>query len=109
MCGFRLYPLAPCARLLAEEQLAAAWILYDIMVRLFWRGVAPVMLPVRVTYPPHNISNFDLLKDNWRIVKMHTRLFFTMLYRLPGFCPPAAALAQNQEWPGSRSAAFISG
>lgn len=100
MCGFRLYPLAPCAQLLAEEKLGSRMEFdTDIIVRLFWRGVAPVTLGVRVTYPPHNISNFDLLKDNWRIAKMHTRLFFTMLYRLPRILahrPPR--IAQSQEW-----------
>jgi hypothetical protein len=39
----------------------------EIMVRLFWRGVPPIMVPVRVTYPAENHSNFDLVTDNARI------------------------------------------
>lgn len=84
MCGFRIYPLAPCMALLAEARVGARMDFdTDIMVRLFWRGVPPIMVPVRVTYPPDNISNFDVLRDNVRITRMHTRLVFTMLRRLP--------------------------
>jgi predicted LPLAT superfamily acyltransferase len=53
------------------------------MVRLFWRGVAPVMVPVRVTYPADNTSNFDVFRDNLRISWMHTRLVLHMLTHLP--------------------------
>ena len=84
MCGFRIYPLAAVERLLAQEKVGTRMDFdTDMMVRLFWRGVAPVARQVRVTYPPENLSNFDLLRDNWRITKMHTRLFLTMLARLP--------------------------
>lgn len=84
MCGFRVYPLAACLDLLAKERIGARMDFdTDIMVRLFWRGVAPVMVPVRVTYPPDNTSNFDVVHDNLRITWMHTRLVLTMLVRLP--------------------------
>ena len=84
MCGFRVYPLAACLDLAATEPLGLRMDFdTDIMVRLFWRGVPPVMVPVRVTYPPGNSSNFDMLRDNLRITRMHTRLVLTMLARLP--------------------------
>jgi len=84
MCGFRVYPLAAVDALLAEEAVGDRMDFdTDIMVRLFWRGVAPLMVPVRVSYPPGNTSNFDLLRDNLRITRMHTRLVLTMLSRLP--------------------------
>lgn len=53
-----------------------------VMVRLCWRGVPVVMVPVRVSYPPGNMSNFRAWRDNLRITWMHTRLVFTMLARL---------------------------
>jgi Glycosyl transferase family 2 len=85
MCGFRVYPLAPVMRLLAEETLGRFMDFdIEIMVRLSWRGVPVVMLPVDVVYPEDNASNFELLRDNWRITKMHTRLALVMLTRLPG-------------------------
>lgn len=84
MCGFRVYPLEPTIRAITEEHVGYRMD-FDIaiMVHLFWRGVDVISLPVRVTYPVENTSNFDAVKDNWRITCMHTRLVFTMLFRLP--------------------------
>lgn len=84
MCGFRLYPLAAVATLLEKETVGSHMDFdTEIAVRLFWRGVPPLMIPVKVIYPPGNISNFALLRDNVRISLMHTRLVFTLLSRLP--------------------------
>lgn len=103
MCGFRVYPLGPCLDLLAVEKVGARMDFdTDIMVRLFWRGVAPIMVPVRVTYPPGNTSNFDVWRDNLRISWMHTRLVLTMLARLPSIWrhrPPAIGAAPSH-WAG---------
>lgn len=84
MCGFRVYPLAAVATLLAQDRLGRRMDFDpEIMVRLFWAGTPVATLPVKVAYPPGNISNFDLLADNWRITKMHTRLVVAMLLHLP--------------------------
>ena len=85
MCGFRVYPLAACHDLLAQRRPGLLHMEFDteIMVRLFWNGVPPIMVPVRVTYPPGNASNFDALRDNLRISGMHTRLVLTLLATLP--------------------------
>ena len=50
---------------------------------MFWRGVAVINLPTRVTYPSDGVSHFDVWRDNVRISRMHARLFFGMLRRLP--------------------------
>jgi predicted LPLAT superfamily acyltransferase len=103
MCGFRVYPLAACLELLAAERVGARMDFdTDIMVRLFWRGVAPVMVPVRVTYPPENTSNFDVVRDNVRISWMHTRLVLTMLARLPSILRhrPQLAGGAPSHWAG---------
>jgi len=97
MCGFRLYPLALTNAVIAEEGVAARMAFdTDIIVRLHWRGVAIVNLPTRVHYPLDGVSHFDMLRDNLRISRMHTRLFFTMLWRRLGLGkrirrPPPAA------------------
>ena len=84
MCGFRVYPLAATLRILDHVKVGRRMDFDpEIMVRLFWSGVAPLQIPVRVTYPEGNISNFRLLRDNWLISKMHTRLVFAMLFHLP--------------------------
>lgn len=105
MCGLRVYPLAACLDLMAAERIGERMDFdTDIMVRLFWRGVAPIMVPVRVTYPAGNISNFDVLRDNLRITGMHTRLVLTMLRHLPRILanrPPAITAAPAaHHWAG---------
>ena len=55
----------------------------EIMVRLSWKGVRIISVPTRVTYPRDGISHFRMLEDNVYISRMHTRLFFGMLWRLP--------------------------
>jgi glycosyltransferase involved in cell wall biosynthesis len=84
MCGFRVYPLAAVGSLLARHGVGRRMDFDpEIMVRLFWAGTPVVMLPVKVIYPPDNTSNFDLLADNWRITRMHTRLVVAMLLHSP--------------------------
>ncbi len=84
MCGFRLYPLAATCALLDEGQLPTRMD-FDIAiaVHLAWRGLAFENLPTHVTYPVDGVSHFAPWRDNVRITKMHTRLFFGMLARLP--------------------------
>ena len=84
MCGYRVYPLKQSLAVVDEETVGKRMDFdTEIMVRLFWRGTPTLMTPVKVTYPEDNISNFDMVADNIRITKMHTRLVFNMLFRLP--------------------------
>lgn len=85
MCGFRIYPLATVAELLDSGETVGDRMDFDteILVRMAWRGAPVLQLPVRVTYPPGNTSNFRMWADNVRISAMHTRLVFGMLARLP--------------------------
>jgi predicted LPLAT superfamily acyltransferase len=83
MCGLRVYPLEPLIAVIGSEPIGDRMD-FDtgLIVRLWWRGVPVAMVPVRVTYPPGNVSNFRLWQDNLRITKMHTGLVFGMLGRL---------------------------
>lgn len=84
MCGFRVYPIAPVLRLAATTPLGRRMDFdTEVMVRLYWQGNNSYFLPTRVTYPPDGVSHFDALKDNVRISLMHTRLFLSMLPRIP--------------------------
>ncbi len=84
MCGFRVYPLAPVLPLLDEEPMGQRMDFdAEILVRLHWRGVQVLNLPTPVSYPSDGVSHFDVLHDNLRISRMHARLFFGMLRRLP--------------------------
>ena len=84
MCGFRLYPLAATCALLDEVRLPTRMD-FDIAVavHLAWRGLRFENLPTHVTYPADGVSHFAPWSDNVRIAKMHARLFFGMIARLP--------------------------
>lgn len=84
MCGFRVYPLDVTIRLIDEIKIKERMDFdTDILVRLYWRDVAMHFIKTKVVYPIDGISHFDSLRDNIRITKMHTYLFFGMLKRLP--------------------------
>jgi glycosyltransferase involved in cell wall biosynthesis len=84
MCGFRLYPLQ-ALRPLMDDGVIPPRMDYDtaVLVRLFWRGVPVEPLPTRVIYPPGGRSNFRMLRDNLRLVRMHVLLLAGMLFRAP--------------------------
>jgi glycosyltransferase involved in cell wall biosynthesis len=85
LCGFRVYPVG--------QTLAAGKSPFldkrmgfdaEIIVRLYWAKTYPVFYPVKVNYPEGGRSNFRMFRDNVRISWVFTRLFFGMLFRLPG-------------------------
>lgn len=84
MCGFRVYPVAATLDV-ARRDVVGRRMEFDteVLVRSHWRGTPFVGVPVRVTYPAGNVSNFDVLRDNALISAMHARLFFGMLVRSP--------------------------
>nr|WP_144112246.1 glycosyltransferase family 2 protein [Paraburkholderia sp. BCC1886] len=84
MCGFRLYPLALVCDLIDRVALPTRMDFdIEILVRLHWRRAAFRSIPTRVTYASDGVSHFDVLWDNVRISRSHTRLVFGMLWRLP--------------------------
>lgn len=84
MCGFRVYPLATAIALIDRVAIGRRMDFdSEILVRLHWRGVPMVNRATRVTYPLDGVSHFDVLRDNVRISRMHAKLFFGMLIRLP--------------------------
>lgn len=84
MCGFRVYPAAQSLAVIKDERPGIGMEFdTEIVVRLHWRGIPVIMMPVNVTYPEGNLSNFDLWRDNLAISAMHAKLFLGMLVRLP--------------------------
>jgi len=84
MCGFRLYPLQSTCDLINCVKLPERMDFdIEILVRLAWRGLVFKNIATKVIYPPDGLSHFNMLRDNIRITKMHTRLCFGMLLRLP--------------------------
>jgi glycosyltransferase involved in cell wall biosynthesis len=84
MCGLRVYPLAPTCAIWKETRIGRRMDFdTEIMVRLCWKGVRIITVPTRVSYPRDGVSHFRMWRDNVHITRMHTRLFFGMLWRLP--------------------------
>ncbi|MDO4433399.1 MAG: glycosyltransferase family 2 protein [Alysiella sp.] len=85
MCGFRLYPLAPCVHLLRTVNLGDRMDFdNEILVRLHWLGVPFIWIKTPVRYEAGGVSHFRAWEDNVLISKMHARLFFGMLLRCFG-------------------------
>ncbi len=85
--GFRVYPLKPTHALLSSIRTARR---YDfdpeIAVRLFWAGVPPINLPAPCRYIAKSdggVSHFHYLRDNLRMIWLHTRLLVRLLATLP--------------------------
>jgi predicted LPLAT superfamily acyltransferase len=105
MCGFRIYPLAAVRSVIGQESIGQRMDFdTSILVQLFWRGTPPLLVPVKVVYPPDNSSNFKMLADNWRMTRMHTRLVIGMLLRLPSILShrPPRLTADSAHWSGLR-------
>jgi len=98
MCGYRVYPLGRTLAVLSSERVGQRMDFDpEIMVRLFWSGTPVIHVPVRVVYPEGNSSNFHLLRDNWLISWMHTRLVLTMILRLPSILRNRPPMPQADE------------
>ena len=83
MCGYRVYPLARVAQVIARNHIGARMDFdTEMAVHMHWRGAPIVNVPTRVIYPPGNISNFAMLADNVRISLMHTRLALQAPFRV---------------------------
>ena len=84
MCGFRIYPLQKCVAFFKIHALGKRMDFdTEIMVRLYWQGVSIHFIPTQIIYPSNGVSHFDNVADNILITKMHTRLFFGMIWRMP--------------------------
>ncbi len=82
MCGFRLYPLAETVKLIEEEHIGNRMDFdIEIVVKLHWRQVPMIWVDTPVKYEQGGISHFRGWADNWLISKMHTKLFWLMVWR----------------------------
>ncbi|OQW72120.1 MAG: glycosyl transferase [Proteobacteria bacterium ST_bin11] len=84
MCGYRVYPLVSSAKLIQsiamENRMGFET---EILVRLYWQGVAVISIPTHVRYPLDGVSHFRAWEDNLLLSQTHARLFFGMLLRWP--------------------------
>ncbi len=81
--GFRLYPLEELKHIRLFTRKFETEI--EVIVRLAWRGVKIVPVPVKVLYDPdERVSHFRPFRDFTRISVLNTCLvFLTLIYFLP--------------------------
>ncbi len=84
MCGLRVYPLELTLPLLnALGYRTRMEFDVEILVRACWAGSDIICVDTPVVYPEDGESHFHLLKDNARLVLMHTLLILGGLSRIP--------------------------
>ena len=85
--GFRVYPIAPLARIMRSNLFMRRFDFDpEAVVRLCWAGVRPINIDAPVRYlsaEEGGVSHFKYLRDNVLLTWMHTRLFLGFLMRLP--------------------------
>ncbi|MBL9209772.1 MAG: glycosyltransferase family 2 protein [Opitutaceae bacterium] len=81
--GFRVYPAAPLQRALASTRRARGFDFDpEVAVRMFWAGVPTVNRPAPCRYfskGEGGVSHFNYLRDNLKLVWLHTRLLTQLL------------------------------
>lgn len=81
--GFRVYPAAELHRALGSTRRARGFDFDpEIAVRMYWAGVPTVNLPAPCRYfskDEGGVSHFNYLRDNLKLVWLHTRLLTQLL------------------------------
>lgn len=85
--GFRVYPIAALAAVMARQPWMRRFDFdTEAVVRLAWRGIKPINrdAPVKYLRPEEGgVSHFRYGRDNLLLTWMHTRLMLEFLLRLP--------------------------
>lgn len=85
--GFRVYPIAALAEVMARQPWMRRFDFdTEAVVRLAWRGIKPINrdAPVKYLRPEEGgVSHFRYGRDNLLLTWMHTRLMLEFLLRLP--------------------------
>jgi glycosyltransferase involved in cell wall biosynthesis len=85
--GFRVYPLAPLQKALNATRRARGFDFDpEVAVRMFWAGTPTANLPAPCRYldkADGGVSHFHYLRDNLKLIWLHTRLITQLLWRWP--------------------------
>ena len=84
MIGFRSYPVRETLSLITSCHISNRMNFdIEIMVRLKWKGIHIKFFDTRIIYPENGISNFKVLRDNFYLSMLHTKLCTLMILTLP--------------------------
>ncbi len=97
--GFRVYPIVPLERIMRKQRWMRRFD-FDVeaVVRLCWRGVQPINLPVPVRYyrkEEGGVSHFNYWRDNALLSWMHFRLLLGSIPRLPSMLFKRLVIGKN--------------
>ena len=85
--GFRVYPIADLVAVMRWQPWMRRFDFDpEAVVRLAWRGVAPINVPAAVRYlkpEEGGVSHFNYVRDNALLTWMHARLLLETLIRMP--------------------------
>ena len=85
--GFRVYPIAPLVDIMRKTRWMRRFDFdTEAVVRLAWRGVAPINIDAAVRYldaDEGGVSHFKYVRDNLLLTWMHLRLLCGFVLRLP--------------------------
>jgi len=85
--GFRVYPVEMSLRILSTIRQGRRFDFdTQLVVRLYWEGVAPLNIPTRVYYPAKGeggVSHFRYTRDNVLLVAVHALLCLRVLFLMP--------------------------
>ena len=85
--GFRVYPVDDLIAVMKRQPWMRRFDFdTEAVVRLAWRGIAPINLPAPVKYltaAEGGVSHFNYLRDNALLTWMHARLVLEFVLRLP--------------------------
>lgn len=82
MIGLRIYPIASSLTVIENQYLGDRMDFdNEMLIHLYWQRQPLIWIDTPIYYHRDGISHFHNWRDNWQISKMHTRLFFQMLWR----------------------------
>jgi len=106
--GFRVYPTAALRAALLDTRAARGFDFDpEVAVRLFWAGVPTINLPAPCRYlskADGGVSHFNYLRDNAKMVWLHTRLIVQLLL----WRWPSVRRAQRKRMQTSSSSSDVS-
>lgn len=84
LCGFRIYPLTQIENVL-DHYFVGNRMDFDteLLVKAVWLNTELIFINTKVIYPEQSVSHFNYLRDNLLLIRLHSRLMFGMLVRLP--------------------------